>query len=694
MKKIKLTLDNEKIELNPGTTILEAANSKGIFIPTFCYIKELKPVASCSICVVEVEGEEDLVPSCSTQANDGMIVRTSTEIVKEARRSCIELLLSDHLGDCMGPCTSGCPAGIDISGFIKYISFGENRKALKLIKQNMPFPGILGRICKKPCEDVCRRQLVEEPVAICYLKRFAADVVSGSGNEYIPDTASSTGKKVAIVGAGPAGLTTAYYLQILGHKCTIFDENKMPGGMLRYGIPGYRLPVEVIDNEIDVIKKIGVKFLCNKKLGTNITLGQLQQDYDAVFLGLGAQKPFSIGIDGEGLKGVVSGIVFLHSSISTEKKKNLSGQKIIVIGGGDVAMDAARVAVRKGAENVYLYCLEKLEEMPAGKEEVEAAALEGIKIHNEWGVKRILNKDGNLSGVEFKKCTSVFDEKKRFNPKYKESETIKNTCDTLILSVGQKVDASMAEGVIQTPRGLIAADEKTFQTNIENVFAGGDCVSGADTAVNAVSAGRKAAISIDQFIKGEKIIGEPFAYNHTMDNLEDIPKKAVERFTREQRISMPFLSPEKRKSGFDEIEKGFHVQMAREEAKRCMECRCRDAHECRLRTYATMFYADRNQLGINSRKYNLDNSHPDIIYEEHKCIKCSLCVRITEELLGTRAMQVVGRGYSVEIKPSPAGRMEFVDSTGLEKIVQNCPVGALTFKKDIVPVGDYIFRQE
>ena len=266
MKKVTITLDNEQMEVAAGMTVLEAAKQRGIFIPTFCHNEELKPKAACFICVVEVSGESDLLPSCSTEVVEGMEIRTDTRRVEEARRTCVELLLSDHLGDCVGPCMSACPAGIDIPGFISHLAQGQAREALELIKHNMPLPGILGRVCKKPCEDACRRQLVEKPIAICHLKRYAADVVSDQ-EEYLPHKARTTDKKVAIVGAGPSGLTAAYYLQLLGHRCTVFDAHPKAGGMLRYGIPSFRLPEQVIDQEVGVIERLGAEFKHGTRLG-------------------------------------------------------------------------------------------------------------------------------------------------------------------------------------------------------------------------------------------------------------------------------------------------------------------------------------------------------------------------------------------------------------------------------------------
>jgi NADPH-dependent glutamate synthase beta subunit-like oxidoreductase len=367
VEKVSFTIDGEKVEVAPGTTILDAAKAQGKFIPTFCHNKELKPFASCFVCVVEVAGRPNLLPSCSTKVMKDMVVLTQSERVLRARRTCVELLLSDHLGDCLGPCMTACPAGIDIPGFIKHLALGEDQAAHELIKHNMPLPGILGRVCTRPCETACRRQLVEEPIAICQLKRYPADVVAASGDEYLPGKAAATGKKVAVVGAGPAGLTAAYYLQILGHDCTVFEAHEAPGGMTRYGIPSYRLPRDVIDREVKVIEQLGAKFQYNQRLGGDFTLDDLRRDYDAVFLGLGAQKASSMRVEGEDLDGVLTGIGFL-GEVSRDEQRPI-GKRVMVVGGGNTAIDAARTALRLGSAEVTILYRRTRKEMPAWEEE-------------------------------------------------------------------------------------------------------------------------------------------------------------------------------------------------------------------------------------------------------------------------------------------------------------------------------------
>ncbi len=692
MKKITFTLNDKKVEVDAGTTILEAAKSQGTFIPTFCHLKELKAFASCFVCVVEVEGRANLLPSCSTAAMDGMVVNSLSDRVKKARRTCVELLLSDHLGDCLGPCMTACPAGIDIPGFIKHLALGEDRKALELIAHNMPIGGALGRVCTRPCEEACRRQLVEKQVAICHLKRFAADADFESGSEHIPQTASATGKKIAIVGAGPAGLTAAYYLQILGHACTIFEAHEAPGGMLRYGIPSYRLPRDVIDRETAVIEKLGAEIKYVTRLGKDFTLDELREKHDAVFLGLGAQRASSMRVEGEDIDGVITGIGFL-GEVSRNESREI-GNKVMVVGGGNTAIDAARTAARLGANEVAILYRRTRKEMPAWEEEIVAAEEEGIGLEILAAPTKIdKNDDGSLAVTCIRMELGEPDDSGRRRPIPVEGSEHVRRVDNVIAAIGQGVDASMADGIEQTRWGSLDADEHTMQTNLKDVFAGGDCVTGADIAVNAVAAGRRAAISIDQFVLGGEVVGDSRFYNHSMGKLDAVPKEAVANFDEKSRSPMPHMDPKVRATCFDEVETGFSEEAVRAEAQRCLECGCRDAHECKLRSYATDFEADAARYGGEHREFSLDDSHEKVVYEVHKCIQCGTCVRITDEMLGTNAMGFVGRGFTARVRPALGRAMALVNDEGIEKVVENCPVGALTLKTDPVQVLNPVFTR-
>ena len=697
MKKVHCTLDDEPVAVWAGTTILAAAESRGICIPTLCHDAEAPPEASCFMCVVEIDGQSELAPACSTEVTEGMVIRTATERVTTARRTCIELLLSDHRGDCQGPCMSACPAGIDIPGFINHIARGDKRAAFDLITAATPFAGSLGRICDRPCETACRRQLVEEPVAICHLKRFAADQVLMTETCYRPEQLPATGKRIAIVGAGPAGLSAAFFLLRLGHACMVFDHNQQPGGMLRYGIPSFRLPREVLDREIAVIERLGAEIHCGATLGKDINLHDLQHGYDAIFIALGAQKPLSLGVPEETAAGIMSALLFLREYGSGATAH--IGSRVIVIGGGGAAIDAARVARRNGLPQVHIYCLEKYDAMPAPVHERDAAREEGIVIHNERGAHRLIVKDGRIQGVEFKRCIAVLDERGKFNPRYSEKETASDVCETLIIAAGQQPELSCLGGerdiyaritaqALQSPCRLLHVREQTMQTSLQKIFAGGDCVTGTSTAVQAVAAGRKAAVAIDQFLKGKTITGNQQTYRHSMGLLQAAPEKVFFGYPSAARFTMPQLAAGPRLSSFSEVETGFTDAMARAEALRCIECGCAGATECRLRRYAGLYDADAHRYEGACRDYDRIEAHPEIIYDAHRCIQCHTCIRIAEAVLDTPFMQVMERGFSTRIMPVQKRLICMLPGSSLMRIVEHCPTGALSFKKNLPqPVG-------
>ncbi len=682
MSKVNFTLNGKPATAKTGDTILDAAKAAGYFIPTFCHSDDLKPFASCFVCAVEVEGRRTLVPSCSTEVAEGMVVNTENERVKGARKTCLDLLLSDHVGDCLGPCMTSCPAGIDIPGFISHIAKGEDLEALKLINNNMPLAGCLGRVCTRPCEEGCRRQLVEGPVAICQLKRFPADQAKANGWEVKPSRLPSIGKKVAVVGAGPAGLSAAYYLQMFGVDCTVFDAHEAPGGMIRYGIPSYRLPRNIIDGEVDAIKELGAEFKYSTRLGRDVSLDQLREEYDAVFLGLGAQKASGMRTPGEELDGVQSGIEFL-GRVSRDESLPI-GNEVVVVGGGNTAIDAARTALRLGAESVTILYRRAREQMPAWDEEIDAALEEGVLLETLAAPVKVEQAGEKLALTCVRMELGEPDDSGRRRPVPVDGSEFTLKVDDIITAIGQNVDSSMVSELELTAWGSINADEQTGRTSMENVFAGGDCVTGADIAVNAVAAGRRAAFAINQFLRGEAVVGDPAGYNHSMGELSEIPAEVTAPFAEEKRVPMPHLDAKKRATNFEEVETGFPEEMARAEAARCMECGCRDAHECSLRDFATRFGASADRFAGSQRSYRRDDSHEVLVYEEHKCIQCGCCVRVCDELLESACMGFAGRGFDARIKPALDRRLSLINNDELPRLAEYCPVGALTLKSDSV----------
>ncbi|MDR2501748.1 MAG: (2Fe-2S)-binding protein, partial [Oscillospiraceae bacterium] len=380
MRNLTLNIDGIEVSALPGQTILEAARSAGIEIPTLCYDSRTEIYGSCGLCVVEVEGNPKLLKACATEASGGMIIRTNTDRVRDSRRTNLELLLSNHNGDCRGPCELNCPAGTDVQGYVGLVANGENAEALRLIKERIPLPAAIGRVCPHPCEQSCRRALVESPISIAALKRYAADLDLSLPHPYMPDCAPDSGKTVAVVGGGPYGLSAAYFLRRRGHAVTIFDAMPRLGGMLRYGIPEYRLPKSVLDKEISLIEKMGVKIVTNTRVGRDITLEALRNKFDAVCVGIGAWLSTGTGASGEDLPGVIGGIDFLRAVVRGETIE--MGKTVAVVGGGNTAMDACRTAVRLGASRVYNIYRRTKDEMPADAIEIEEAEEEGVIFKN------------------------------------------------------------------------------------------------------------------------------------------------------------------------------------------------------------------------------------------------------------------------------------------------------------------------
>ena len=461
------------------------------------------------------------------------------------------------------PCTRACPANLSAQGYVQLIKAGKFPEALALIMDRLPLPGVIGRICPHPCETDCRRQQMDEPIAICNLKRFVADQVDWNALP-VPDIAKQEGA-VAIVGSGPGGLSCAYHLAMKGYQAVIFEAAPEPGGWLRYGIPAYRLPREVLDKEINYIKKLGVEIRCNTPIGPGRTINDLltRDGFRAVYLGVGCQDSLRIPVPGSDADGVLWGVEFLKDSASN-KAPNLKGKKVIVVGGGNVAMDVARVARRKGAQEVTIVALESPEEMPASPWEVEEAKVEGIEILHRWGVKQIVAPDGRLTGIELKAVERVFDAEGRFSPTYFEEQTTVCEADLVILAVGQKTNLKFltpADGIALTPRGLIETDPDTLATSREGVFAGGDAVTGPFIAIAAVAAGREAAISIDRYLQGMDLAAErelllkPVPEGNWNPIPASLPKAG--------RAHMPELPRTEWAAGFQEINLGLSDEQAR-----------------------------------------------------------------------------------------------------------------------------------
>ncbi|NLZ83568.1 MAG: FAD-dependent oxidoreductase, partial [Clostridiales bacterium] len=471
------------------------------------------------------------------------------------------------------PCKTSCPAHIAVQGYIKLAAQGKYTEALELIKMENPFPAICGYICNKRCEDACTRGDLDEPIAIDDIKRFIADQDLNKETRYIPKKRNNySDKKIAIVGSGPAGMSCAYFLAIDGYDVTIFEKEKVLGGMLTLGIPSFVLEKKIVEAEIDILKELGVKFKTGVEVGKDITLDELRgKGYEAFYLAIGAQKGRKIGIEGEDYKGVISGVEFL-SRINQDEKESISG-KVVVIGGGNVAIDVARVAVRAGGNNVSMFCLENREQMPALDEEIQVAESEDITINNSWGPKGIIGENGKTTGIELMRCISVFDESGRFSPKYDENDTMIVEADYVILSVGQSIDwGSVLEGseAVLNKNNTIQVDDITYQTNQADVFAGGDAVTEPRFAIDAIAAGKQAAISIHRFVhQGQDLLigRSPRQYFQLDKN-----KVIFDSFDTSPRQRAANTNGQEAKKTFRDIRESLTEEQMKKETERCLGC--------------------------------------------------------------------------------------------------------------------------
>lgn len=496
----------------------------------------------------------------------------------QATPNIFEILKNGH-----SPCKVACPANINVQGYIQLIKKKEYIKAVNLVRERNPLAGICGRACNHPCEAACTRNSVDEPVDIRLLKRFASDKeieMIEAGLISLPEEKSppAGARKVAIVGAGPAGLTAAADLADRGLAVTIYESSSAAGGMLRWGIPEYRLPRKILDHEVELIRRKGVSLKYNCSVGADIPLEQLRRENEAVFLGVGVQSSRRLGIEGEEKKNVDYGVEFLRQAADRGNPPRVM-DNVIVIGGGNVAVDVARVARRLGAGRVVMACLEKRQEMPALPEEVEAAIVEGIEVRNGWGPWRISGAD-KIEGVEFKECTRVFDEDGRFSPLYNENILTTLKCDQVIIAIGQALDRLfMAHAGIESERGCFKVNPLTLETSVKGLFAGGDSVSGPASIIQAVAAGKRAAESIERYLKNEDMLSARF--ENTVKPLPEDLLPSIAGQVKKPRAVPASVPVAQRMGNFVEVEAGLSEEQALAECERCLNCaKCSECLEC------------------------------------------------------------------------------------------------------------------
>ena len=681
---IQISIDDRKLQVEEGKTVLEAALDAGIYIPNLCYHPDLPPLGACRLCLVEIDGMRGLPPSCTTNASDGMVIRTNTPQLQEFRKNIIWLLLSDHPKDlaestqfqkvvqwvgvkdvlpghvseprklpeipkdepvyirdlkrcilcercvrmcqevrgigaigllnrgirtyvgtqnnvpimdsgckfceaCVEvcptgaildkktftdkereafilPCSNACPAGIDVSRYVRLIAEGRYQDAIEVIRETVPLPYTLGCVCPHPCESACRRGEVNEPISIRGLKKFVAERDNGRWREKL-EILPDTGKKVAIVGSGPAGLTAAWFLRKRGHAVTIFEALDKGGGTMRMGIPEYRLPRPILDQEIKDIQDIGVEFRYNTMVKSLNAL--YDEGFDTIFLGMGTTVGTTMGIPGEDDPRVLDGLSVLKK-INLTGKSELKG-RIAVVGGGNVAIDVARCGLRVGADEVTMLYRRTREEMPASPDEIEAAIDEGVKIDFLVAPIRIIAHDDNLQIQCIRMKLGEPDASGRRRPVPLEGSEFMLEVDFFVMAIGQKALIPKNFNVMMTRRGYIKTEESPRVHSRKRVFTGGDVMSGPATVIEAINAGREAAKAIDKHLGGTGDILQRF--------VPEKPENKVlgrdEGFAYWKRMHEEMLPVEERLKGFDEVEYAFDEKSALEEAKRCLHCQLR-----------------------------------------------------------------------------------------------------------------------
>jgi formate dehydrogenase major subunit len=709
----RIEVDGRIVEGFEGQTILEVCRANGIEIPTLCYEPKLPGFGACRMCVVEVEGEEHPPISCSREAEAGMVIRTQTEQLRRLRRTNLELIFSDHNAYCLPPCQNKCPSHIDIPGFLMANAEGQFRESARIFKRTIPFPSILGRVCPAPCEDHCRRDEVDEAIAIRDSHRYAGDRVLAAQKDGIEpplpfETQPKTGKRVAVIGSGPAGMSAAYYLLLSGHDVTVFERDPEPGGMLRYGIPEYRLPKkEILEPEYESVWRLGGRLECNKALGRDFSLDDLSaQGFDSTIVAIGCYDTNKLGIANENADGVIDGVEYLRTASLGLPYPGHKGRHVVVIGGGFTAMDCTRTSVRQGVKDVTLVYRRDMKDMPAYNEMHEAIE-EGARMIFQAGPTRVVvDANNKVTGVEFIRMQpGAPDASGRRRPEPAAGTEFVIDCDRVLLAIGQGPDLTWIgpgnEGVAAVKYKL-QADAVTFETGRPGVFGTGDVRIGAATVVQAVAEGRRCAYAVDAFLRGNDL--SELRNRQTLAEVEptflsivpytDEPKEARHRLK-----SMP---AKERSRSYVEYEIPYTPAEVMAESTRCLQCTCEALGNCDLRRlgieYGTTLQTlePRHDEGAGFRSvsenrftganhdYIRDDSHAFILREPSRCIDCGRCAAVCADVVGAACYDFMRTGFDTLVTTPLDMSLNDTPCVSCGRCAETCPTGALMPKPRVL----------
>ncbi|OQX08554.1 MAG: (2Fe-2S)-binding protein [Desulfobulbaceae bacterium A2] len=711
MATVTLSIDGNEIVAEQGLTLLEIARRAQIDIPTLCHVKGTVSSSPCEVCVVEIKDcarhglksslvVEGLFRSCVILAQEGMEVATTSPPVVEHRRQRLATLSQNHFGDCKAPCNLTCPGQINVQGYIAHVAKGQYEEALRLVMERNPLPFSVGRVCPRFCETRCRRILVDEPVSINHLKRFVADWCMNHEVDLKIPMDPPTGKRVAVIGGGPTGLTAAYYLTRKGHEVTLFEAAPKLGGALRYGFPEYKIPKDVLDYELNSILRLGINIRLSQRWGKDFSLQDLKKrGFDATFIAIGATKDQPLDVPCSQGRHVYTALDFLRQ-VNEGRKLDL-GQRAVVLGGNNVAMEVVRTLLRSGVHDVTVVYPRARVEMPANQRNIREAEKEGAQFL--------------LMASPIDICGLPDDKQYRLKLKLirmklgepdargvREAIPIPNAVnvlhvDTVISSLGQFALYEPPTGELEkqlkvSARGFIEANPRSAETSVTGVFAAGDAVSGTRSVIQSVVSARRAAENIHTYVMGSgKEAGESRFNFSRGKSFDEVDTRIFDGYGVQLRQKMPTRPPEIAIQDFDEVKLGFNEKMAQREAERCLSCGCNAFDRCDLKRLDVGCDVNINKTGMGAKpRYPVkEDIHPAILVDRNKCIYCTRCVRSCEY----DALEL--KVASFDDKGRPEGlEIVFKDNcVSCGKCVDNCSTGALSKKAMLVPIQNEPVRE-